>query len=134
MRNVAPVTHPGPEAQVRALWSAYGRGGPTAMAGLIDDDVEWVPFETGHAVSYAEITGEWGRRQHERISVVVHGFETYGDCVICHGSMRTFRHGGFVDVQPSWVYFFRGERLVRAQGYGSRKQAMAAVAAAAAAP
>ena len=127
---MAAVTQPRREALVRELWAAYGRGGPAAMRELIDDDVEWVPFETGHAVGYEDIMGEWGRRQQERISVVVHGFETYGDCVLCHGSLRTFRDGGFVDVQPSWVYFFDGDRIVRAVGYGSREEALAAVEAA----
>jgi len=41
--------------------------------------------------------------------------------------MRTFRDGGFVDIQPSWVYFFREGRLVRAVGYASREDALQAI-------
>ena len=35
-----------------------------------------------------------------RVSVTVHSFEEHGPCVLAYGSMRTFREGGFVDVQP----------------------------------
>ena len=73
--------------------------------------------------------GEWGRRQTEQVSITVHSFEEHGDCVIAHGSMRTFSEGGFSDVQPSWVYFFRDGVLVRGAGYPTREQALAAAAA-----
>ncbi len=58
----------------------------------------------------------------------MHGFETHGSCVLAHGSLRTFRDGGFVDVQPSWVYFFEGQRLLRCVGYATREEALAAIA------
>jgi hypothetical protein len=41
--------------------------------------------------------------------------------------MRMFRDGGFVDIQPSWVYFFRCERLVRVTAFASRDDALAAI-------
>jgi hypothetical protein len=41
--------------------------------------------------------------------------------------MRVFRDGGFVDTQPSWVYFFRDERLVRAVSFASREEALEAI-------
>jgi hypothetical protein len=41
--------------------------------------------------------------------------------------MRRFSDGGFVDVQPSWVYFFRDGRLTRAVAYTSREDALAAI-------
>jgi hypothetical protein len=59
--------------------------------------------------------------------VVLHGLETHGSCVLARGSVRTFREGGFVDVQPSWAYFFREGRLVGTAGYQSRAQALAAI-------
>jgi len=61
------------------------------------------------------------------VSVIVHGYETHGDCVLAHGSLRTFRDGGFVDVQPSWVYFFRDGTLVRGAGYATREAALEAI-------
>jgi hypothetical protein len=41
--------------------------------------------------------------------------------------MRTFREGGFVDVQPSRVYFFRNGVLLRGAGYASRETALEAI-------
>jgi hypothetical protein len=42
--------------------------------------------------------------------------------------MRVFRDGGFVDTQPSWVYFFRAGRLIRAVSFASREDALEAIA------
>ena len=47
--------------------------------------------------------------------------------MIAHGSMRTFREGGFSDVQPSWVYFFRDGVLVRGASYPTRETALEAI-------
>jgi ketosteroid isomerase-like protein len=115
-------------AQVRAIWTAYGRGGVEAMRRVVGDDVEWVPLAHEAPVSGEAFWGEWARTRSERTSATVHGFETHGPCVLAHGSLRTFRDGGFVDVQPSWVYFFSGQRLLRAVGYPTREEALAAVA------
>ena len=59
--------------------------------------------------------------------MTVHSFEEHGPCVLAHGSMRTFREGGFADVQPSWVYFFRDGVLVRGAGYATREAALEAI-------
>ena len=59
--------------------------------------------------------------------MTVHSFEEHGPCVLAHGSMRTFRAGGFADVQPSWVYFFRDGVLVRGAGYATREAALEAI-------
>ena len=53
-----------------------------------------------------------------------HTFERHGDCVVVHGSLRRFREGGFLDVQPSWVLFYREGRLVAATAYASRAEAI----------
>ena len=127
---MATTTDLRPEARVRAIWDAYARGGPAAIRDVVEEDVEWVPLGTGRAVPHADFIGEWGRRHAERVSVTVHGYETHGSCVLVHGSLRTFADGGFVDVQPSWVYFFEGVRLVRAVGYATREEALRAIEAA----
>ena len=112
------------------MWTAYARGGVEAMRRLVGDTlVEWIPLGATEPVPAERFWGDWGRRQTEQVSVTVHSFEEHGDCVIAHGSMRTFSEGGFADVQPSWVYFFRGERLVRGAAYGTRQEALAAIAA-----
>jgi ketosteroid isomerase-like protein len=118
-----------PEAQVRAIWAAYERGGVAALRKLVSDDVEWMPLSSdGEVVAHADLRGEWADRIAEQTSATVHGYETHGSCVLAHGSLRRFRDGGFVDVQPCWVYFFRGGRLVRGAGYATREAALAAIA------
>jgi hypothetical protein len=94
---------------------------------LVGPDVEWVPYSGGGEVlAGADALGAWSEKAEIRASV--HGYETYGSCVLVHGSLRVFREAGFLDVQPSWVYFFHGERLVRAVAYGTRQEALAAIA------
>jgi ketosteroid isomerase-like protein len=115
-------------AQVRAIWAAYARGGFDALRRVVHPDVEWVPLHHEVPVPGADFWDGFARARRESISVTVHGFETHGPCVLAHGSLRTFRDGGFVDVQPSWVYFFNGERLTRCVGYATREEALAAIA------
>jgi ketosteroid isomerase-like protein len=117
-----------PIEQVRAMWAAYARGGVEAMRRAVGDTlVEWIPLGTEEPMPAERFWGDWGRRATEQVSVTVHSFEEHGDCVIAHGSMRTFSEGGFADVQPSWVYFFRDGRLVRGAGYATREEALTAV-------
>lgn len=116
-----------PVEQVRAIWSAYTRGGVDALRKVVPDDVEWVPLGLQESIPADEFWESWVRRHSEEISITVHGYERHGDCVLAHGSLRTFREGGFFDVQPSWVYFFRGNRLRRCAGYATREEALAAI-------
>lgn len=116
-----------PVAHVRAIWAAHARGGVDAMRRVAGDDVEWIPLSETAPVPKDEFWGEWGRRRTEQVSVTVHGYEQHGACVLVHGSMRTFREGGFIDEQPSWAYFFAGGRLVRSAGYATREEALAAI-------
>ena len=117
-----------PIEQVRAMWAAYARGGVEAMHRVVGDaDVEWIPLGADDPVPAERFWGDWGRSQTEQVSVTVHSFEEHGDCVIAHGSMRTFSEGGFSDVQPSWVYFFRDGVLVRGAGFPTREAALEAI-------
>ena len=117
-----------PIDQVRALWAAYARGGVEAMHAEVGDGlVEWIPLGAEAPVPAESFWGDWGRKQTEHVSVTVHAFEEHGACVLAHGSMRTFREGGFADVQPSWVYFFRDGVLVRGAGFPTREAALEAI-------
>lgn len=117
-----------PVALVRSLWSACASGGVDAVRELVGRDVEWAPLGTGGVVSDDKLFGGWGSEHTSRISATAHGFERHGECVLAHGSLRTFRESGFVDVQPSWVFCFRDGRLVRCAGYGTREDALRAIA------
>jgi ketosteroid isomerase-like protein len=114
------------EGRVRAIWDAYERGGVEAMRELLDDDVELRPSGGEVLRGPAEITG-YLERHGDSLSAVPHVYERHGDCVLVHGSLRRFRDGGFLDVQPSWVYFFRARRLLGATAYASRAAALAAI-------
>jgi ketosteroid isomerase-like protein len=114
------------EERVRQLWAAFEREGVDGMRPFVDEDVEWRPADGGVLRGLAELAEHW-EDVSERTSVVVHAWEQHGDCVLVHGSMRVFRDGGFVDTQPSWVYFFRDGRLVRAAAFASREEARAAI-------
>jgi SnoaL-like protein len=117
-----------PIEQVRQLWAAYARGGVSAMREAVGDTlVEWVPLGSEEPMPAEQFWGDWSRRQDGQVSVTVHSLEEHGSCVLAHGSMRTFREGGFVDVQPSWVYFFRDGKLVRGAGYPTRESALEAI-------
>jgi ketosteroid isomerase-like protein len=115
------------EERVRRMWAAFERDGIAGMREYVDDDVEWTPSSGGATIrGFAGLCDYWASHASER-TVVPHAWEQHGECVLVHGSMRMFRDGGFVDTQPSWVYFFRDGRLRRAIAYASREEALAAI-------
>jgi ketosteroid isomerase-like protein len=112
---------------VRDLWVAWERDGVDGLRRVLDEDVEW--RESGGPVHrWREALDDYALSVSPQRSAVPHGWECHGDCVLVHGSLRTFRDGGFVDVQPSWVYFFADGRLRRAGVYPSRAEALEAIA------
>ena len=121
-----PVSAPDYEQRVRDIWEAYARDGVAGLRGLVDDDVEWT-LSSGHTVRGLDALAEHLASGGQHQAALPHSWEQHGECVLVHGSLRTFRDGGFVDTQPSWVYFFRGGRLLRAVSYGSRAAALAAI-------
>jgi ketosteroid isomerase-like protein len=115
------------ETRVRAIWAAYKRDGVAGVREVVEPGVEWVPYSGGGQVlEGADALGAFTERNELRATM--HGFETRGSCVLVHGSLRVFRAGGFLDVQPSWVYFFRDGRLVRVVAFGTRQEALTAIA------
>jgi ketosteroid isomerase-like protein len=114
------------EDRVRRIWAAFERDGVAGMRAFIDDDVEWRPSD-GAPVRGLDALEEYWRTHASTQTVVPHAWEQHGDCVLVHGSMRMFRDGGFVDTQPSWVYFFRADKLLRAAAFASREDALAAI-------
>jgi hypothetical protein len=109
------------------MWSAFTRDGIDAVRPYVDDDIEFTPStDVGPLRGFTAIAEYWETNMASQ-SLVAHAVEQHGDCVLVHGSLRVFRDGGFVDTQPTWVYFFRDERLERAVAFASREDALAAV-------
>jgi ketosteroid isomerase-like protein len=115
------------EDRIRRMWAAFERDGVAGMRPFVDDDVEWTPSDGSPTLRGIDRLEEYWRTQGSKQSVVPHAWEQHGDCVLVHGSMRMFRDGGFVDTQPSWVYFFRADKLLRAAAFPSREEALAAI-------
>ena len=115
------------EDRVRRIWAAFERDGIAGIRPFIDDDVEWSLSDSTGPVRGLDALEEYWRTHGSTQTVVPHAWEEHGECVLVHGSMRMFRDGGFVDTQPSWVYFFRGDKLLRAAAFASREDALAAI-------
>jgi ketosteroid isomerase-like protein len=124
LRAVSGVDY---EDRVRRMWAAFERDGVAGMRPFIDDDVEWTPSDGSRTVRGLDELEEYWRAHESTQTVVPHAWEQHGECVLVHGSMRMFRDGGFVDTQPSWVYFFRGDKLLRAAAFSTREDALAAI-------
>jgi hypothetical protein len=111
------------------MWAAFARDGIEAVRPFVDDDVEFTPSQgVGPLRGFAALAAYWEAHA-STLSLVAHAVEQHGDCVLVHGSLRIFRDGGFVDTQPTWVYFFRDGRLERAIAFAGRDDALAAIAA-----
>jgi ketosteroid isomerase-like protein len=118
---------------VRRLWRTHERQGLDAMLALTPPDVVWEPLRgEGRALrSHDELRAYMAelRREGRSQDARSYSFESVGDCVLVSGSLRDVEPHGFRESQPTWVYFFRGGRLVRATGYPTEADARAAVAA-----
>jgi SnoaL-like domain len=114
---------------VRRMWSAFTRDGIEALRPYVDDEIEFLPSDdVGPLRGFSALADYWEANAASQ-SLVAHAVEQHGECVLVHGSRRLFRDGGFVDTQPTWVYFFRDERLERGVAFASREDALAAIAA-----
>jgi ketosteroid isomerase-like protein len=115
--------------RVRKMWAAFQRDGMVGLRPYVDDDIEWTPTEgNGRPIRGFDALVEYWEVHASQQSVVPHAWEQHGECVLVHGSLRVFRDGGFVDTQPSWVYFFSDGRLLRGVSYASREEALEAIA------
>jgi ketosteroid isomerase-like protein len=115
------------EAHVRKMWAAFQRDGIAGMRPYVDEDVEFTPTDDSGTIRGFDALAAYWHDRGAKQSVVPHAWEQHGDCVLVHGSLRMFRDGGFVDTQPSWVYFFDDGKLSRAIAYASREEALAAI-------
>jgi hypothetical protein len=120
-----------PVERACSVWAALEQNGVERLRSLVAEDVEWRPWGNhGRPLIGSEEILEWNRAQHAAgggSRRVVHQWEDVGGCALASGSLRVFRTGGFLDVQPTWAFFFHGERLQEATCFATREQALAAV-------
>lgn len=118
---------------VRDIWAAFERHGLDEMLSRVPEDVEWCPVAGDGRVfrGSSEVRAFWASEESagKRERAVPHRFEQDGETVLVSGSLRQFAPHGWADSQPLWVFFFRDGRLRRAEGFRTREDAMAAVAA-----
>jgi hypothetical protein len=109
------------------VWDALESDGLERLRPLVEAAVEWRPWgDRGRRLIGVEQIVEWHRAD-RATHRVVHRWEGRGDWVLASGSLRVLRSEGFLDVQPTWAFLFRGERLSLAVCYANREEALAAV-------
>jgi ketosteroid isomerase-like protein len=117
---------------VERLWRTLEREGLDAMLELVPDDVVWEPVQAGGRGfrGHDELRGYFAETEAEGrlIETVTYDMEPIGDHVLVSGSMRVHEGSALEDTQPAWVYYFEGERFVRAVGYASVTEARGAIA------
>ena len=113
---------------VRRLWEVFQADGMAAVLERTPPDVVWEPFGAeGRPLRGAEVRDFLVGLRDELHSAQAYGFEAHGDCVLVSGALRVERGGHLSERQLVWVYFFRGDRLMRAAAYPSRGVAMTAI-------
>ena len=115
-------TNPGKIAYVRSLWDAYLTGGPRAMAEIVPDKVDWVPWDAGGQVlrGSREMREFWASRGESPAQAI--NFSQVGADVVIELQipLPRGRH------RQLWsVYHFEGDRLVQAITFGDRAAAIA---------
>ena len=102
---------------VRRLWAAFALGGAEAMARLVPEDVEWVPFSGSGQVlrGTREMSNFWAGRSSPARAL---NFTQVGGDVVVEIEAAP-------DAGELWaVYHFDGDRLTRAVTFTERAQAL----------
>jgi ketosteroid isomerase-like protein len=115
---------------VRRLWSAFERGGISAVLEIVDPDVEWQPYGGGGVVYY----GHDGlraymnerRARNEEADARLYSAFAKGDAVVARGEVQIKSAQGIVTMQPGWLYEFRDGKLVRFRGFPTQAAALRA--------
>jgi ketosteroid isomerase-like protein len=116
---------------VRRLWEAVEENGLEAALELTDPNVEWMPHAAGGRVlTSKELLDFFEAFQGERIiaSARLYSVDQEGDLVLASGSFRLKGGGGISEFQIHFVYEFEEGRLLRARTYGTRAEALEAIA------
>lgn len=115
---------------VSELWSAVDERGVEAALQLTDPDVQWCFHRAeGRVLSSSELLDFLQTFQGERqlVDATAYSIDDYGDLVLASGSFRLTGSQGMSEFQIHLVYRFSDGKLVRADSYPSRKEALEAM-------
>jgi hypothetical protein len=111
--------------RIKAMFAAYKRGGASAVAPFVDEEMELEPL-TGEGKVYRGPAGldEYIQDMADRgdeLEAEPVGYEELGNCVVVAGRMRLRREeGSLTDSQVTWIYKFDGEKLIGAKAFPGR--------------
>lgn len=117
-------------SQVEALWATYVNEGLEAFLALIDEECDFSPHASGGQVFRGpdELRSFYAGRADERREPTLYTIERYDDAVLVTGALRMMRRGALTESQLAWVFHFHDGRLRSAVSYGSRADALRALA------
>jgi ketosteroid isomerase-like protein len=125
-----------PPSIVRELWDAFNRRQIGRMLDLVAEDCEWRPYRGRKEVyrgraglrAYLEETVYAGASV---ATVTEYAFRELRDVIAVSGSLQTVAaNGAIAQRQVHWLYWVKDGKVVRAQSFARREDAMAATEAA----
>jgi ketosteroid isomerase-like protein len=112
---------------VTDLFRLFDEGGIDAVLAATPEDVVWAPlgaegreFVGPEVREYFVRQRQAGAEQTQRAL----DLEAHGDAVVVRGSVQIHSRDTHVDFQPTWTYEFEGERLRRATGHPTYRDAL----------
>ena len=117
---------------VRTLFETFAREGIDGVLRVTPDDVVWAPLAAeGREYVGAEVREFFEARRGTATEQTEHAHaieEVAPGMVLVTGSVQLRRRGTRVDMQPTWLYEFDDEGLLRrATGFPSRSAARVAI-------
>jgi ketosteroid isomerase-like protein len=131
--GLAPQDAP---AIVRELWDAFNRRQLARMLDVVSDDTEWRPYDSAKGL----YVGKDGVRDYyeevfagaNTATATEYAFREIGDVIAVSGSLQVVAPtGAIVQRQVHWLYWVRDGKVVRAQSFVRREDAIASAEAAA---
>lgn len=110
---------------VRALWEAFLDGGPPAMADMVPDQVEWMPWGANGRIlrGTREMREFWAGKPYPLPDAI--NFSELGGDVLVHVEMPPAAVP-LAGRRELWsLYHFEGDRLTQAITFPDRRQALA---------
>ncbi|PTL59998.1 nuclear transport factor 2 family protein [Paraconexibacter algicola] len=117
-------------AVVRELFRLLEEDGIDAVISATPDDVVWTPLGGGGQQFVGAEIRDYFAAQAAAGSAQTHRLyelEVHGEAIVARGAVHLHAPEAHQAFQPTWVYEFEGERLRRATGYPTYRDALAAL-------